>query len=356
VQEVRSPRVLAAAGGIAVLVVLLIYLLASGQGSRPSPASPAPSIALATPSPSLAQTAAPSASFNEASPEPPPPITDTPVPCGSFDPACARIPVDVAGAPFTSDVACGERDTCTLALDIFHPRAPGPWPVVVALPGGPAAPGTRSYLADFAQLVAGQGAVVFVADYRESPQWGGGSPITYEDIACAIRFARAHAAEYGGDGTHVSLVAHSLGPFFATIEALSPEDFEPAPEDCLTAAGSTKPDAFIGIAGIYSQEGIAPAFLESFFGGSKDNAPSAWTAGDPYAVIAAGDVRRIPIRLIHGQFDGNVLPQSSQDFEMALEAAGLDSQLSLIPGADHGSVLQHRDTIRIVLETILALR
>ena len=291
-------------------------------------------------------------------PETPQPPTDngTPVPCGTFDPACARMPVSGGGAVFTPEIPCGSLGQCTLKVDILYPRAAGPWPVVVAVPGGPGAPGTRSYLADFAQLVAGQGAVVFVADYREAPEWGGGSPTTYQDIACAIRFARAHASEYGGDGKRVTLVAHSLGPFFATTAALSGDSFEPQPGTCLTKGGSTKPDAYVGIAGIYSQAGVTSGFLDSFFGGSQSQAPAAWAAGDPFAVIRQTGANKIPVRLIHGELDGNVRPQSSRDFELALEAAGFDSQLTVIPQADHGSVLEHRDTIRIVLETALALR
>ena len=164
------------------------------------------------------------------------------------------MPIDGSGAvPFTSEVPCGSVGPCVLRTDVLYPRAAGPWPVVVAVPGGPGAPGIRSYLADFAQLVAGQGAVVFITDYREGPEWGGGSTTTYEDIACAIRFARARASDYGGGSQRVTLVAHSLGPFFATTAALSAESFEPGPGTCLAKEGSTKPDAYIGIAGVYSQ-------------------------------------------------------------------------------------------------------
>jgi acetyl esterase/lipase len=360
VQRVQTPRLLAAGVAAGAILILLVYVVIIGSGGAPENPSPEPSGAFATPPPSVSEApsasdiAIPPASIGEQTPGPPP-ITETVEPCGTFDPRCSRMPVDVAGAPFTPEVPCGERGACVLAMDIFHPRPAGPWPVVVAIPGGPAPPGTRSYLADFAQLVAGQGAVVFVADYRESPQWGGGSPVTYQDIACAIRFARVHAAEYGGDGSRVSLVGHSLGPFFATTVALSGDSFEPVPGGCLVEGGSTKPDALIGIAGIYTQAGLSPGFLDSFFGGAQDQVPAAWAAGDPYAVIAESDSNRLPVRLIHGEFDANVNTQSSQDFERALEAAGIDSQLSLIPGADHGSILQNRGTIRIVLETALGL-
>jgi acetyl esterase/lipase len=265
------------------------------------------------------------------------------------------MPVNAAGMAFTPEIPCGSLGSCALNMDVVYPRAAGPWPVVVAIPGGPGAPGIRSYLTDFASLVAGQGAVVFVADYRESPEWGGGTPNTYRDIACAIRFAREHASDYGGDGRRVTLVAHSLGPFFASTAALSADNFEPAPGTCLAAKGSTRPDAFVGIAGIYSQSGVTALFLDSFFGGSPSEAPKAWAAGDPYEVIRGKHANRIPVRLIHGEQDANVVLQSSRDFEQALEAAGFDSQLLVISG-DHGSVLEDRDTIRVVLETALGLR
>jgi acetyl esterase/lipase len=358
VPRARPPFV-ALAGAAVVVVVVVVGLLLVSRSSAPvvPTAAPSPSATPTVPAESPSPNPSPIPTATSVPVTPGPPVGETPVPCGTFDPACARMPVSGAGAvPFTPDVACGSLGQCTLKLDILFPRAAGPWPVVVAVPGGPAAPGIRSGLGEFAQLVAGQGAVVFVADYRESPEWAGGSPTTYQDIACAIRFARAHAAEYGGDGRRVTLVAHSLGPFFASTAALSADSFEPAPGTCLTTAGSTKPDAFIGIAGIYSQVGVTSGFLDSFFGGSQAAAPAAWAAGDPFAVIRQAGANRIPVRLIHGDMDINVRPQSSQDFEQALEAAGFASQLTVIPQADHNSVLQHRDTIRVVLETALGLR
>ncbi len=352
-RRVQSPLgIVAVVVGLAVSAA--VFALAGRVGSTVPSATPSPSPVLVTPS-TAATFPAPTES---PVPETPfAPVDDgTPVPCGTFDPACSQMPVSVAGVSLSPEVPCGSVGTCTLRADVFYPRATGVWPVVVAIPGGPAAPGIKSYLGDFAQQVAGQGAVVFVADYRESPEWGGGSPGTYQDIACAIRFARAHAADYGGDGNRVTLVAHSLGPFFASTVALSGNAFEPGPGTCLATEGSTKPDAFVGIAGIYSQTGVGSKFLEAFFGGSQSQAPDAWAAGDPYSVVREDGANRIPVQLVHGDFDTNVLPQSSRDFESALEAGGFESQLTVVPRSDHGSILQHRDTIRIILETSLAAR
>jgi acetyl esterase/lipase len=267
--------------------------------------------------------------------------------------------------------------------------------VVVAVPGGPAAPGIRHGLGDFASLLAGQGAVVFVADYREGAQYGGTFPLPYEDIGCAIRYARANAAQYGGDGSRVTLVAHSLGGFFASTEALSPDPFTPAPGACLTTSGSTKPDAFIGIAAIYSQQEITPGFLDALFGttgggtvggtGSAGgaggapasgapggfvtgpgglvpgaspgpgSAPAAWAAGNPFALVQAHGNPGLVVRLIQGADDTNVRPAEAQSFEQALQAAGYNAALTMVPNADHNSVLQNALTIRTVMETALGL-
>ncbi len=269
------------------------------------------------------------------------------------------MPVDGAGAVFTPPVSCGSGSTCQLAVDILHPRVASHgkgWPVIVAVPGGPGPLGIRHGLGTFAQLLAGQGAVVFVADYREGPEWGGGAPASYEDIGCAIRFARATAAEYGGDGSRVVLVAHSFGPFVASVEALSHDPFTPPAGSCLVDSGSTKPDAFVGISGIYSQTGVTADYLASFFGGDQASASSAWSAGDPYQVIRQPDAHKIPIRLIHGTADTNVRIESSQQFEAALQAGGWDVQLVTVEGGDHSAILQQQPTIATVMETAVGLK
>ena len=390
----RIAAIAAVVVGLAVLVVAVV-LVSGGPSASPSPAAPSASAPVAVVSPS-----APSAPA--VSPPPVtsgPPVTPIqpgpPATCGPFDPQCSRMPISGASSPFTAQLSCGTLGPCTLNLDVYYPRptsaTPGPtgsgpsrtapWPVVVAVPGGPEAPGIRHGLGDFASLLAGQGAVVFVADYREGAQYGGTFPLPYEDIGCAIRFARANAATYGGDGSKVTLVAHSLGGFFASTEALSSDPFTPATGACLTPSGSTKPDAFVGIAGIYSQSGITPGFLEAFFGGPAPSGspgvpgvgaspqPAAsggtsgtstglaadWAAGDPFALARAHSNPGLVVHLIQGANDMNVRPIEAQTFEQALQAAGYNATLTMVPDADHNSVLQNPETIGTIMETVLSL-
>lgn len=104
-------------------------------------------------------------------------------------------------------------------LDVYAPTRAGRWPVVVMFHG---APGTdpktdRTGLAPHASRVADLGFVVFNAAWGHLPGANDRAP-TYEQLlavqsegACAIEFARTHAAEYGGDPSTMIVFGHSGG-------------------------------------------------------------------------------------------------------------------------------------------------
>jgi acetyl esterase/lipase len=124
-------------------------------------------------------------------------------------------------------------------LDVYAPTKAGPWPVVVMFHGGP--PPHKEALSTHARRVADLGFVVFNAT------WGAGAPIpeTYEEAlpitsqaACAVEFARAHAAEYGGDPATMIVFGHSQGASF--IAAMIAFAHPQASAGCL---GSTTPGA-----------------------------------------------------------------------------------------------------------------
>ena len=102
-------------------------------------------------------------------------------------------------------------------LDVYAPVEAGPWPVVVMLPGG-----DKSFLSEHARRVSELGFVILVANWGTSS----GEP-TYDFLlatgsqaACAVEFARTHAAEYGGDPAALILFGHSAGASTASIVAL----------------------------------------------------------------------------------------------------------------------------------------
>lgn len=133
-------------------------------------------------------------------------------------------------------------------LDVYSPVSAGPWPVVVMLHGGPSDDqrADRGYLGEHARRVADLGFVVF------NTSWGAGMPAgapTYDlflatgsQAACAVEFARAKAAEYGGDPATLILFGHSAGASTASIVAFARA--EPSP-GCLEDATLGAIDALV---------------------------------------------------------------------------------------------------------------
>ena len=79
------------------------------------------------------------------------------------------------------------------------------------------------------EKIADQGAVVFTVDWPTytgaSTQRGNGKQIREmsETLVCAVRFADAHAAEYGGDPDRIIYAGFSLGAGMGGLISLAGE-------------------------------------------------------------------------------------------------------------------------------------
>ncbi len=252
-------------------------------------------------------------------------VTPTPHPARNV----ARVARNVA---FTPPVTCGSSH-CSVRLDVYAPVEAGPYPTVVLVRGGPTGLGGRSYLEGFARELASAGMVVFNADMRDFGAAGGGYPEAFQDVACAIRFARSTASRYGGDGSSIVLVGHSLGGYVGSVVALDQDEMGGS---CL-AAGQGRPDAFVGLAGTYLLTAPEVARdLDAFFGGSRSATRPERAAADPFS--SAGRLS-IPVRLVAGDSDAVVNPIASSSLERLLSGLGWDVRLTMVRRAGHSSLV-----------------
>lgn len=183
-------------------------------------------------------------------------------------------------------------------LDVYAPAGSGTWPVVVMLHGGVAGSGvTKSYLSEHARRVADEGFVVFVPSWGQ-PAWGqpegsrGTSLGTAEiaaavdaQAACAVEFARAHAAEYGGDPRTLVLFGHSGGANVGAQVAFA----RPAPSSgCLGPKTLGRIDTLIAWEGdwILADPGADPFVAAN---------PSPWDAMAPWGHLAAQKAMRVAL-------------------------------------------------------------
>ncbi len=192
------------AGGTAgrLLVGLAVVALSAGcaTGSSPTPASATPA---ANPSTVIAT---PSAAA--ATPSPTPSVVVT------------------SGVTYESADPVATPD----AIDVYAPTGAGRWPVVVMFHGFgglTSTPATdRADLGEHARRVAELGFVVFNASWGHQPgaadaSWYDGGLAVGSQGACAVEFARAHAAEYGGDPGNMIVFGHSGGANTAAMVAFA---------------------------------------------------------------------------------------------------------------------------------------
>src|SRR5665213_2089002 len=104
-------------------------------------------------------------------------------------------------------------------LDVYRPkRARGPAPVVIFLYGGSWQTGGKPEYAFVGDALATEGFLAVIPDYRLYPEvsW----PTFLQDNARAVRWAREHAGEFGGDPDDLFLLGHSAGAYNAVMLAL----------------------------------------------------------------------------------------------------------------------------------------
>lgn len=356
--------------GAALLVAAMLSLGACSPAvpaSRPpGPQPPAPAPASSAPPTAVSPSAAAVAT-------PVPTATPVPVtpgdPCGIADPQCQSAsavqqksdipftdPVTCAAAPQTVPAGAPSAPTpspmptayCDLQVDSFAPRTGTDLPVVVMIPGGPIPLGNRGYMWALARLVAWKGAVVYTADYRSGPQWGGGYPQTFADVACAIAFARANAAKLGGDPSRVTLVAHSFGGFPGSVLALSRYDFAADEPACLASPASGRPNAFVGVAAIYGFDHIGADFLAQMLGGTRAEVPANWAATDITALATAKGHPTPAIALLAGTADEVAPITTADEFAAVLATGGIHATVTQVQGADHDSILTEPATLATI--------
>jgi acetyl esterase/lipase len=257
----------------------------------------------------------------------------------------ALVPLLVAGCgspPPAPEVTMtrGIAYTSGAELDV-HARAGVPGqPVFVLLHG---CCGSKDDLTPLAEAIAARGAVVFNANWTGVDR-GGGWPRSYQEAACAVRFARASAARFGGDPGRIALLGWSDGALLAAVVAVAGNDLG---DGCPQHRVSALPDVLIGVAGFYGWpvapgRAVDPYYVNArtirFFGGTPAEVPGAWAAGNPYTRL--GGNLRLEARLVAG--DADSLLADGRRFLAALRRVGYRASLRVTNEGNHRTVVAPR--------------
>jgi arylformamidase len=153
------------------------------------------------------------------------------------------------------DVAYGQG--ADERLDLFFPSAmEGPAPVHLFIHGGywrMFAKSDYSYVAD---TVTQAGAIAAIMDYSLMPTVRMDTIV--DQVSRAAQWLAAHAAEYGGDPSTLSVSGHSAGAHLCAM--------------LLREANPVRPHASLLLSGIYDIEPLRQSFLQPLIGITEDEA------------------------------------------------------------------------------------
>jgi alpha-L-fucosidase 2 len=241
-----------------------------------------------------------------------------------------------AGAEMKRDVEYGRAGGERLLLDASIPDGPGPFPVAILVHGGGWSGGDKAGSnkpgdgADvspwFAPLTAAH-VTWFSINYRLAPQnrW----PACLEDVQTAIRWVKAHAADFKGDPRRIALFGHSAGGHLVCLAA------ELAGDD-------TRVQAVVGYAPVTDFEqdlaargGLSPS-LQELHHRPKEVTPEALALLRETSPINHVHAGLPPFLILHGDADKTVPIEQSHHFQGQLRANGVSCDLLILPGAPHG--------------------
>ncbi|HSJ02121.1 MAG: alpha/beta hydrolase [Verrucomicrobium sp.] len=233
-----------------------------------------------------------------------------------------------AFADLKTDIEFAKAGDVSLTLDAFVPEGVGPFPTVILVHGGGFTKGDKTtYIKPLFEPLSQAGFTWFTINYRLAPthRW----PACLDDVESAIRWVRAHAAEYKVDVNRIALVGESAGGHLVSFAgARSKGDTQVAavvpfyaPHD-LGARARERKEIGENIAGLF---GISAEVNEANF--------KVLTDGSPISAIHAG---LPPYLLIHGDKDTTVDISQSTRFQEKMKSLGNTCDMITIPGGIHG--------------------
>ncbi|MFJ7157393.1 alpha/beta hydrolase fold domain-containing protein [Streptomyces sp. NPDC101118] len=239
-------------------------------------------------------------------------------------------------------------------LDVLVPAAEGPLPAVVWIHGGGWLEGDRRYPPPTvpAELLHGTvlaaGLALVSIDYRHSLE--APFPAQLHDVKAAIRYVRKFADAFGIDPDRIAVWGESAGGHLAALAGLTGPHSPGA--DGLEGTegvgeGDTSVRAVVDWYGVSDLPAIRehgmppmppgvefPDPYDALLGGTEEERPALAGAASP-VTYADGAATPPPFLLVHGTHDGLVPYSQSEALHAALRAAGGESELQPVEGADH---------------------
>jgi acetyl esterase/lipase len=235
-------------------------------------------------------------------------------------------------------------------LDLYLPTPPVPGapasPAVVWIHGGGWTGGTKNEgrAKEICGTLAAAGYVAVSIDYRLG---AGAWPTNLYDCKNAVRFLRAHAAEYHLDPHRIAVAGGSAGGHLALMVGLTADDpaFEPTGAATPYPKISSSVRAIVDLYGITNlltrrkpdptgkpTDEVVDGNATKVYGATREANPTLWRDASPVTHVQKNSP---PVLIMHGLADTTVDHDQATELAAVLKKAGTTHELHLIEGIGH---------------------
>jgi acetyl esterase len=229
----------------------------------------------------------------------------------------------------------------SLKARIYQPKGSGPFPTVLDLHGGAWNAKDRFAEEPMDRALASSGLLVVAVDLTLAPE--APYPASVQDANYAVRWLKWKAATLNGDASKVGIYGSSSGGHVAELLAMRPRDPRynklPLPEapnvDATVAYIATRSPISDPVARYENAEKLKrDAMVKNHTTYFKP-----WDAiheSNPVEILQRKErIMLVPMLVMQGALDDNMLPAAQAKFVAAYKAAGGDIQYEVFEGSEH---------------------
>ncbi|HKQ87650.1 MAG TPA: alpha/beta hydrolase [Candidatus Acidoferrales bacterium] len=228
-----------------------------------------------------------------------------------------------------------------LMARIYQPKGAGPFPTVLDLHGGAWNAKDRHAEEPMDRSLASSGVLVVAIDMTWASE--AAYPACVQDANYGVRWLKTKAAQWNGDVSKFGLYGSSSGGHVAELLCMRPHDPR---YGMIPLAGAPKADATISYAAMRAPISDTVGRFEN---AKKLNRAdmvknntlffTPWDTiheSNPQEILDRREaIALVPMLIMAGSLDDNVLPQFQKKFAASYKAAGGNIELEIFEGAQH---------------------
>jgi acetyl esterase/lipase len=228
-----------------------------------------------------------------------------------------------------------------LMARIYQPAGAGPFPTLLDLHGGAWNAKDRHAEEPMDRAIAASGVLVVAIDLTLAPE--ASYPACVQDANYGVRWLKANAAKWKGDPSKIGVYGSSSGGHVGELLAMRPRDPR---YNAIPLQGSPNVDA--GVAYVAMRSPISDPYARFQNAEKLERASMVqnhvaffkpWETiheSNPQEILERHEaISKVPLLIMQGELDDNVLPAVQAKFVATYKAAGGDCQFQVFEGCQH---------------------